>query len=88
MDIERRRAADLQLGHVIGVVEGLAEKLEGIENKQDRLEGQVAELEKRVTEKFTTVETTFKVLKFVGLVAVAIITLKWGEVSKLWDIFF
>ena len=66
-----------QLGYISG-------KLEEIASSQERLEDRLNALEKRVNEKFTALETTYKVAKFVGLAAIALATLKWGDLPQIW----
>jgi hypothetical protein len=45
-------------------------------------------LEKYVQDKFRTVEIVFNVIKFTGLAIVAVLTFKFGDVTRLWDHFF
>ena len=81
MDTERRRSSDQQLGYLTGKLE---EVLEITKENSDRL----TKLEDQVAEKFTTVETLFKVVKFGGLAIGAILTFKFGDVAQLWHAFF
>ena len=60
------------------------------ENKSDmvRVEQKVDELTTMVSSKFATAETVFKVLRFLGIVVVALATLQFGDIAKWWAFFF
>ena len=84
---ERRRAADEQLGYLTGKMEELGELLKGHLTSDTIQLGVIHEkldkLEDKVSEKFTTVETVFRVFKWLGAVIVAVLTLKFGDVGEL-----
>lgn len=73
---ERRRSGDQQLGYLTGKVEEL---LAMVKTNSDRL----TRLEDNVAEKFTTVETVLKVLKWAGALVGALLTFKFGDVGQL-----
>jgi len=60
------------------------------ENKADvkHLTTQMDELTTLVAQKFNTVESVFKVVKFLVLAAGAILTLKLGDIGSLWHQLF
>ena len=53
-----------------------------------RVEQKVDELTTMVSSKFATAETVFKVLRFVGIVVVALATLQFGDIAKWFNYFF
>lgn len=63
----------------------LIAKMEEIGTDQKALAVKVDSLEARVNEKFTTVETALKVLKYLGIFIVAVATLKFGDLPALWS---
>lgn len=84
---ERRRETDVQIGYLTGKLEEFGEilkshltedakHLENIATKLDKLED-------KVSEKFTTVETTFRVFRWIGAALVALATLQWGDLAQL-----
>jgi len=70
-----------QIGALVSTVEDLKLAVQRMTTKLDALE-------ERVEEKFKTAEAVFKVSKFVGLTLVAVLTLKFGDISRLWYHFF
>ena len=48
----------------------------------------VETLEKTVSEKLTTIDTLFKVVKFGGIVIVAVLTFQFGDISRWWHHLF
>lgn len=70
-----------KLGYLIAKVEEQGEDLRATVKKLDALE-------QRVDEKFRTAEATFRVLKFLGLAVVAVLTFKFGDVPNLFRQFF
>ena len=70
-----------QLGYLTARVEDLARDQEALREKFDKLEILIAK-------KFATAETLFNVFKFIGLAAIAVLTFKFGDISKLWNTFF
>lgn len=54
----------------------------------ERLESRFNDLETRVNDKFKTAEVVLSTFKFLGLTIVAIVTFKFGDVTKLWHAFF
>jgi hypothetical protein len=87
-----RRQNDTQLGYLTGKVEDfgaafkdhLAADAQAFAKILEKLD----KLEDKVSDKFATVETIFKVGKFVALVVAAIATLKWGSIPDLYHLFF
>ena len=53
-----------------------------------RVEQKVDSLTELVSTKFATAETVFKVLRFLGIVVVALATLQFGDIAKWWAFFF
>ena len=70
-----------KIGYLISKVEDQGHVLQNVVQKVDYLE-------KKVSEKFNTVETVIKIGKFIGLGAMAIATLKFGDITRLWYHFF
>lgn len=70
-----------QLGILIARLEEMASSIERLEAKHDALD-------ELVKGKFRTAEVVFKTLKFIGLASVAVLSFKFGDVSKLWQTFF
>ena len=66
-----------KIGYLIAKVEELAED-------QKALAAKVEALNTVVITKLTTAETVFKTLKAVLICAVAVATLKWGDIPALW----
>lgn len=66
----------------------LIAKVEEIGANQKTLAGKVDALEARVNEKFTAVETTLKIVKYTGLVLMALATLKFGDLPGIWTKLF
>ena len=60
------------------------------ENKSDmvRVEQKVDSLTEMVSTKFATAETVFKVVRFLGIVVIAIATLQFGDIAKWFNYFF
>jgi hypothetical protein len=60
------------------------------EQKSDlvRVEQKVDSLTELVSTKFATAETVFKVIKFLGIVVVAIATLQFGDIAKWFNFLF
>jgi hypothetical protein len=60
------------------------------EQKSDlvRVEQKVDSLTELVSTKFATAETVFKVIKFLGIVVVAVATLQFGDIAKWFNYFF
>lgn len=70
-----------KVGYLIAKVEEQGADLKSAMDKLDSLE-------KRVDEKFRTAEATFRVLKGIGLIVVAALTFKFGDVTSLWNKWF
>ena len=70
-----------KVGYLIAKVEEHGADLKAAVVKLDALEA-------RVDEKFKTAEATFRVLKVLGLVLVAVLTFKFGDLPGLWGKFF
>jgi len=92
MQYDRRRATDEHIGYLTGKLEEFGEALKshlaedasakrGIHDKLDKLED-------KVSEKFTTVETIFKVIKFTGLAIIAVLTFHFGDITNIWHTIF
>jgi hypothetical protein len=60
------------------------------EQKSDlvRVEQKVDSLTEMVSTKFATAETVFKVIKFLGIVVVAVATLQFGDIAKWFNFLF
>jgi hypothetical protein len=60
------------------------------EQKSDmvRVEQKVDSLTELVSLKFATAETVFKVIKFLGIVVVAVATLQFGDIAKWFNFLF
>lgn len=70
-----------KVGYLIAKVEEQGNDLKAAVDKLDKLE-------QRVEDKFKTAEATFRVLKGIGLIVVAVLTFKFGDVSSLWAKWF
>ncbi len=70
-----------KVGYLIAKIEEQGQALESVSRKVDYLE-------KTVSEKLNTVETVIKVFKFLGLGFVALMTFKFGDITRLWYHFF
>lgn len=66
----------------------ILEKLSDTADSISRLEDRFNKLEARVDDKFRTAENFLKFLKFLGFSLVAILTFKFGDISKLWNHLF
>lgn len=86
--LERRRSSDQQLGYLTGMVEGLADHIQSISKEGKETREIVLTLQKEVALKFKTAETVFKTLKFLGLIVIAVLTFKFGDIRALWQTFF
>ena len=53
-----------------------------------RVEQKVDSLTELVSTKFATAETVFKVVRFLGIVVIAIATLQFGDIAKWWAFLF
>jgi len=62
--------------------------VETLHARQDEIMKRLDSLEKTVADKFRTAEIVFKILKFLGLAAIALISLKFGDIPRLWSHFF
>jgi len=60
------------------------------EQKSDliRVEQKVDSLTEMVSTKFNTAETVFKVIRFMGIVVVALVTLQFGDITKWFHYLF
>lgn len=72
---------DEKIGYLIA-------KVEEIQADQKALAAKLETLETRVDEKFTTVETVLKTLRFLGLFLAAVATFKFGDLPGLWTKLF
>ena len=70
-----------QIGYLIARIEDIA-------SSQQSLATEFNLLKNRVDEKFKTAEVVFKILKFLGLALIAIVTFKFGDISRLWSYIF
>lgn len=66
----------------------LLSKTEELKSDQERIERKVDALTDLVKVKFNTAETFLKALKFLGLAVLAVLTFKFGDVTRLWHHFF
>ena len=82
MDMEQ------QVGYLIAKIEEQGNDIKHLVNHAEKMDGRVDALEKRVESKFNTAETSFKIFKFLGLAAIALLTLKFGDITRLWHYFF
>lgn len=84
---ERRRQADVQIGYLTGKLEEFGEILKDhLAEDAKHLETIAAKLDKledKVSEKFTTVEATFRVFRWLGAALVALATFQWGDLAQL-----
>jgi len=72
---------DEKIGYLEANVEHIAKRQDDILKRLDRLDY-------LVESKFHTAEVVFKTLKFLGLVVVAVLSLKFGDIPRLWSHFF
>ena len=72
---------DEKVGYLIAKMEEQGADLKAAVVKLDALE-------QRVDEKFKTAEATFRVLKIIGLIAMATLTAKFGDLPGLWHNLF
>ena len=66
----------------------LIAKVEEISKDSKAMGAKLETLETRVDDKFKTAEATFRILKFIGYAAVAVLTFKFGDVPALFDKLF
>jgi hypothetical protein len=66
----------------------LQAKQEEMKSDLIRVEGKLDSLHELVSTKFVTAETTFKVVRFLGIIVVAIATLQFGDIAKWWTFLF
>jgi len=66
----------------------LTHAVERLEQRQDDVVKRLDSLERMMESKFRTAEVVFNVFKFLGLAALAILTLKFGDLPRLWSHFF
>ena len=87
-----RREADIeqsrQIGELIGTITAMKQDFVEIREEMSVTRACVRELQSEVALKFRTAETVFKTLKVLGLIAVAILTFKLGDVRALWSMLF
>ena len=87
-----RRAGDMQqsqqIGELIGTISSMKQDFGEIKEEMAVTRAIVRELQSDVALKFRTAETVFKTLKVLGLIAVAILTFKLGDVRALWSMLF
>ena len=83
-----RRAADLQLGELIGTITAMKTAFVEIKEEMAATKTLVLELQTDVALKFRTAETVFKTLKILGLIIGALLTFKFGDIKTLWSAFF
>lgn len=72
---------DEKIGYLTAMVEEQGKDLRAAVKKLDALE-------ERVDQKFKTAEATFRVLKGLGLITVAVLTFKFGDLPGLWQSFW
>lgn len=75
MDIEQ------QVGYLVAKIEEQGDDIK-------KLMGRVDAMDRLLAEKLNTVETVFKVIKFAGIVIVAVLTFKFGDIAKWWTFLF
>ena len=74
-----------QIGYLISQLNEQKEMLTRIDTLVlDRIDSRLDALEKLVESKFRTAEIVFKTLKVIFLLAVAVLTWKWGDLPSLW----
>lgn len=87
-----RREADIeqsrQIGELIGTIKAMNSDFASIKDEMAVTRALVRELQSEIALKFRTAETVFKTLKVLGLIAVAILTFKLGDVKSLWSALF
>ena len=66
------------------ILERLSDTVDAVNRLEQRFNG----LEARVNDKFKTAETMVKFMRFLGLGFVALLTFKFGDISRLWHHFF
>ena len=67
-----------KIGYLVAKAEEQGRDLEAVSLKIQKLEDTVAQ-------KLRTVEIVIGVVKFLGFALVAVLTFKFGDVSRLWD---
>ena len=72
---------DEKIGYLIAKVEEFSSDIKSLSEK-------VEALEKRVEDKFKTAEATFRIIKFIGAIGLAVLTIKFGDIPSLWSRFF
>lgn len=87
-----RRATDVQqsqqIGELIGTITSMKTAFVEIKEEMASTRAIVRELQTDVALKFKTAETVFKTLKILGLLVVAVLTFKFGDIKSLWSTFF
>lgn len=89
---ENRRLADMQqsqqIGEMIGTLNEVKANFVELKEEFGVTRALVRELQSDIALKFRTAETVFKTLKVLGLIAIAILTFKFGDIRSLWNTFF
>ena len=70
-----------QIGYLISEVKDLRADHDILKHKVDALSD-------LIRDKFKTAELTLKIFKFIGLVLAALLTFKFGDITRLWYYFF
>ncbi len=87
-----RRAGDMQqsqqIGELIGTISSMKQDFGEIKDEMAVTRAIVRELQSEVALKFRTAETVFKTLKVLGLIGIAILTFKLGDIRALWQMLF
>ena len=72
---------DQQIGYLLGKLEEVSSDIKMVVDRIDTLE-------KNVADKFKTAEVVYKTFKFLGLALLAVLTLKIGDIGRLWQHFW
>lgn len=67
-----------QMGIVIAQLKDVASAVSKLDERLDALE-------RRVEDKFRTIEIAFKVIRYIGLIGMALVSLRFADSLSLWE---
>ena len=70
-----------KIGYLIAKIEDLCGQVEKVDSR-------LSTLETTVYNKFKTAELTFKIFRFLGLAALAVLSFQFGDITRYWHYVF
>lgn len=78
-----------ELGELKGTMTSFLEETKGhrivVYEKLDSMEESMAERFRKIEDELSVYKTIYRTIKFIGLLLIAIVTLKFGDVKTLWS---